>query len=30
MSAEILQNLDVDVEGDVLVTGNNKDAKKIR
>jgi len=29
LSAEILQNLDVDVEGDVLVTGNNKDAKKI-
>ena len=29
LSAEILQNLDIDVEGDVLVTGNNKDAKKI-
>mgnify|MGYP001311145220 CR=1 FL=1 len=29
LSAEILQNLELDVHGDVLVTGNDKDAKKL-
>ena len=29
LSAEILQNLELDVQGDVLVTGNDKEAKKL-